>query len=252
MMAAIRLSPACSGVLPSRPATTATRSSTGAVRFFRAKKAGVQGQAGTRKNLSLCRSDPVDKWWVPQLRPEDLVEPTGQGAEEMEAIQDALVREPLRPIWLGLKEIVATGGNLFRCRWFHAGLVTGALQLVAGLCQLYNVAPNLFMDIVLGYIFYRLSVLAADLKRNGKANTICARIQWVLVVILFHKYNNPTKDFYFHYTEFIWDFTFNVYTCTVLYECFGINYPGPRLEAAFKKMLGTIGDLAKGLKWIHE
>ncbi|WVZ57962.1 hypothetical protein U9M48_008287 [Paspalum notatum var. saurae] len=201
MMAAIRLAPACSGVLPSRPATT--RSSTRAVRFFPGKKGGGQGQAGTRKNLSLCRSDPVDKWWVPQLRPEDLVEPTGHGAEEMEAIQDNLVREPLRPICLALQEILATGGNLFRCRCFHAGLVTGALLLVAGLCQLYKVAPNLFMDIVLGYMFYKLSVLAADLKRNGKANTICARLQWVLIVILFHKYNNPTKDFYFHYTELI-------------------------------------------------
>jgi hypothetical protein len=71
-----------------------------------------------------CRSaPPEDKWWTPQLSPEDLVEPTGHGAGEMDAIRDALVRDLFEPIWLAAQEIVATRGDLFRCRCFHAGIV---------------------------------------------------------------------------------------------------------------------------------
>ncbi|WVZ90926.1 hypothetical protein U9M48_037178 [Paspalum notatum var. saurae] len=249
MAAILRLSQAASsGVfLPPRPGATATTRRSAAARFLLTPVPGKKG-TGT-KNLSLlCRSDPEDKWWVPQLRPEDLVEPTGKGAEEVKAIRDAMVLDPLQPICLALREIVATRGNILRCRCFHAGIVSGALLLVAGLCQLYKVAPNLSVDIVLAYIFYRLSVLAADLKRNGKDNTICARIQCAIMVILFHKCKHPTKDLYYYLTKHLWTFSSEVYSCTVLYELCGIKYPRQSLEAFCKKVLKTIGDLAEGLK----
>jgi hypothetical protein len=53
----------------------------------------------------------------------------------------------------------------------------GALLVVAGLCQLCKTTPTLFMDIVLGYVFYKLSALSAQLQRDGKSFTICTRIQ---------------------------------------------------------------------------
>ncbi|KAG2575184.1 hypothetical protein PVAP13_7KG418201 [Panicum virgatum] len=167
--ATIRFSQAATNAI-TRPATR--RSTVSTLRFYpdRMRGAKLRLQRAPR-----CASE--DEWWTVPLRPEDLVETTGHGVEELLAIRDALVGDPLRPIWLALQEIVATGGNFLRCRCFHAGLVSGALLLVAGICQLYKVAPNLFMDIILGYIFYKLSVLAAELKRNRKANNICARVQ---------------------------------------------------------------------------
>ncbi|XP_039772130.1 uncharacterized protein LOC120640364 [Panicum virgatum] len=239
--ATIRFSQAATNAI-TRPATR--RSTVSTLRFYpdRMRGAKLRLQRAPR-----CASE--DEWWTVPLRPEDLVETTGHGVEELLAIRDALVGDPLRPIWLALQEIVATGGNFLRCRCFHAGLVSGALLLVAGICQLYKVAPNLFMDIILGYIFYKLSVLAAELKRNRKANNICARVQF-LMVILFFKCNNPIKDSYFHFTEFTWGIASLVYSCTVLYEGLDIKYPRHHLEGVFKTVLTTKGGVINVLKFL--
>ncbi|GJN35286.1 hypothetical protein PR202_gb24039 [Eleusine coracana subsp. coracana] len=105
-----------------RPPAT-WRAAAGAVCFFPAKG---RRQGGATTSLRLCRAypDPEGRWWTPQLRPEDLIEPTVNGVEEMKAIRDTLIREPLQPVWLALQEIVATRGNLFRCRCFHTGILS--------------------------------------------------------------------------------------------------------------------------------
>ena len=53
----------------------------------------------------------------------------------------------------------------------------GALLVVAGVFQLCKTTPTLFVDIVLGSVFYKLSVLSAQLQRDGRSFSICARIQ---------------------------------------------------------------------------
>ncbi|KAF0890753.1 hypothetical protein E2562_004245 [Oryza meyeriana var. granulata] len=166
--------------------------------------------------VKLCRASPSSPdrprrlpWWAEKLTPEELLpakdraKPTGRGKEEMEAIWKALVTEPLQPILLSVREIRASG-HFFRCRSFHYGIIAGSLLVIAGFCQLGRLVPTLFVDIILGIIFYKLSVLAAELKRNGKANNICARIQAVLLLILSFKDNNAFLDDYRIITELVW------------------------------------------------
>jgi hypothetical protein len=51
-------------------------------------------------------------------------DPPGKGREEMDAIWHALVSGTLEPVFRVLREIGAAG-NLFRCRSFHIGILSG-------------------------------------------------------------------------------------------------------------------------------
>ncbi|KAF7004437.1 hypothetical protein CFC21_019657 [Triticum aestivum] len=169
-------------------------------------------------------------WWAEDMLAEDDdyfpltdVDPAGQGREELSAIWGALVASPLESTSLALREIMAAG-NVFRCRSFHAGVLSGALLVLAGVYQLWQVAPTLFLDVVLGYMFYKLSDLAAELKRNGRANDICARIQLVLLLILSFKDNSAYQGFYGVLVDLIWTLNIYLYIITVYYEFVGIKH----------------------------
>ncbi|CAM0902519.1 unnamed protein product [Alopecurus aequalis] len=150
------------------------------------------------------------RWWGEALLQEDakffpLADfiPAGHGKKEVDAIWHALVAAPLESILLTAREVMAAG-NLFRCRSFHVGTLSGALLVIAGLCQLCKTTPTLFVDIVLGYIFYKLSALSAQLQRDGKSFSICSRIQLVLLLVLSFKDNSAFQGFYRFLVELIW------------------------------------------------
>ncbi|KAM0914687.1 hypothetical protein ACQ4PT_011338 [Festuca glaucescens] len=168
-------------------------------------------------------SVPPLPWWGDELLDEDAeflpladLFPVGQGRKELDAIWHALVAGPLESIVLTVREIMAAG-NLFRCRSFHAGTLSGALLVVAGFCQLCKLSPALFMDIVLGYIFYKLSILSGKLQRSGRAFYICARIQLVLLLILAFKDNSAFQGFYRFLVEQIWWLNVYLYS-TMAYD----------------------------------
>uniref|UniRef100_A0A0E0PER3 Uncharacterized protein n=1 Tax=Oryza rufipogon TaxID=4529 RepID=A0A0E0PER3_ORYRU len=173
---------------------------------------------------------PGSPWWAENLSEEDATyfsladsDPPGKGREEMDAIWHALVSGPLEPVFRVLREIGAAG-NLFRCRSFHIGILSGALLVIAGFSQLCNMTPFLFVDIVLGYMFYKLSILAAELQRNGRANNICARIQLVLLFVLSFKDSRGYQGTYGVLAGLIWFLNVQLYFRTVYYEMVGTNY----------------------------
>uniref|UniRef100_A0A0E0KVV5 Uncharacterized protein n=1 Tax=Oryza punctata TaxID=4537 RepID=A0A0E0KVV5_ORYPU len=211
----------------------------GADRFsagvLRCSKRG-NGVVGLKLSCAAASAAPASQalpplpWWTKELKEEDEkffplvdLDPAGQGQEEIDAIWNALLFSPLQPVLRALREIVAAG-NLFRCRSFHIGILSGALLVIAGFSQLCSTTPILFMDIVLGYIFYKLSILSAELQRNGRANNICARIQLVLLFVLSFKDNSASQGMYRVLAGLIWFLNVQIYLSTVYPEMAGMNY----------------------------
>ncbi|TVU16339.1 hypothetical protein EJB05_39898, partial [Eragrostis curvula] len=181
-------------------------------------------------------SDPESKWWIAPLSPEDL----GWGSQRARVWRNSGLYGTLCNIFLA--------GITFPAQ-NHTPLDIRPLLLMASFSKLYRVAPNLCLDIVLGFMYYMLSVLSAELKTNGKANNICTRLQCVLLVVLWCNSNNYEKGSYF-FTRFIWTLAFHVYSCAVFYECIGVKHYKLYLEAIFKTLLTTKGGVIKVLKFM--
>lgn len=60
---------------------------------------------------------------------------------------------------------------------FHVGMPFGAAMTCLALWQLRRAAPSVCLDAALAYAFYKLSVMAADLRRQGFCPDLLIRLK---------------------------------------------------------------------------
>uniref|UniRef100_A0A0D3H8G2 Uncharacterized protein n=4 Tax=Oryza TaxID=4527 RepID=A0A0D3H8G2_9ORYZ len=106
-----------------------------------------------------------------------------------EAVRDAAAYV-LRPLVDNFNRLFSLK-TAFDIEDYNIGMPTGALIACVGCYQLLKMNPSLFVDAVLGYAFYKLSVLSSQVRKQGFPNEYITRIKTIIALIFiakdFHK-----------------------------------------------------------------
>lgn len=54
----------------------------------------------------------------------------------------------------------------------------GTFLACVGCYHLWKTAPSVFIDVVLAYAFYKLSVVSSEVRRQGKCNDLFTRLKF--------------------------------------------------------------------------
>ncbi|KAL6845896.1 hypothetical protein ACP4OV_023344 [Aristida adscensionis] len=102
-------------------------------------------------------------------------EEEGNGAA-WEALK-AMVADMFRPIVRNLTDIQSLR-SVYDLEDYHLGMIFGAVLSCIGCYQLWKAAPSVFINVVLAYAFYILSVASAEVRRQGKRNDLLTRLKF--------------------------------------------------------------------------
>ncbi|CAL5082159.1 unnamed protein product [Urochloa decumbens] len=195
-------------------------------------------------------------WWAPTSI-EELIEFEKAADFSPEAIVERYVRESkearaavtgavagllLRP----LRELVDDVRKLktvYEIEEFHIGLPVGAVMSCVALFQLWKAAPAACVDFLLAFAFYRLCVMAADIRRRGYATDMIIRIKLLINVAMLVKGLVEKK---FGLLGYLARFAFfGIYFFSVGFEISGLKKYGryilPMLFDSLKTPEGRLG-----------
>uniref|UniRef100_A0A0E0ILQ0 Uncharacterized protein n=1 Tax=Oryza nivara TaxID=4536 RepID=A0A0E0ILQ0_ORYNI len=108
-----------------------------------------------------------------------------ESAEAAAALRGAAAAA-VRPL-LELARDVRGLASVFHVEEFHVGMPFGAAMTCLALWQLWRAAPSVCLDAALAYAFYKLSVMAADLRRQGFCPDLLIRLKLVIMVVMYFK-----------------------------------------------------------------
>jgi hypothetical protein len=98
-----------------------------------------------------------------------------ESAEAAAALR-AAAAAAVRPL-LELARDVRGLASVFHVEEFHVGMPFGAAMTCLALWQLWRAAPAVCLDAAIAYAFYKLSVMAADLRRQGFCPDLLIRLK---------------------------------------------------------------------------
>ncbi|CAN6196472.1 unnamed protein product [Urochloa humidicola] len=132
---------------------------------------------------------------------------------------DALISataDAFRPLLDNLKHVVSFKG-VSDANDYNVGIPFGLFAASIGCYQLFKIAPSVLLDVVLGYLFYKLSVVSSQLHRQGLANDLITRIKFAIAFLMITK-RTPSGPFW---VGFIRTHAMFVYIGTFLYDICG-------------------------------
>ncbi|KAM0842344.1 hypothetical protein ACQ4PT_058413 [Festuca glaucescens] len=139
------------------------------------------------------------------------------------------VADTFRPLLDNLNQLCSFR-TVFDIEDYHIGMPFVALVACVGLYQVWKIDPSTCLDMALAYAFYKLSVVAANLRKQGFSNDVITRIQLAIAVTMAlkdaHKKIVPLD--YIRFPVFV------LYTVSVLWDLAGLKkYAKSALRDAF-------------------
>ncbi|CAN6204899.1 unnamed protein product [Urochloa humidicola] len=173
-------------------------------------------------------------WWSPTIEELIEIEKTDfspeanrerfvrESTEARAAVKGAvagLLLRPLRQLADDLRKLK----TIYEVEEFHIGLPVGAVMSCVTLYQLWKAAPSACVDFVLAFAFYRLCVMAADIRRRGYANDMIIRLKLLINMVMLGKALCGRISFLGYLARFAF---FGIYFFSVGFEAGGLKKYG--------------------------